>query len=71
VKQETKYPIISYDFAHFVELSAGPTTSEVNFLFLHTDAGVTECQYHTAVFASALTFAGRESTGGCRGIHPE
>jgi hypothetical protein len=67
VKQEKKHPIISYDFVHFLEFSAGPATSEVHFLSLRTDAGVTECQCYTTVFATSLTFAGREATGGCRG----
>jgi hypothetical protein len=47
--------------------ASGPTTSEVSVPSLHTDDGVTERQYYTAVHAAPLTFARREATGGSHG----
>jgi len=39
-----------------MRVTGRPTTPEVRFFSVHTDVGVTEHLYHTAVFAATLAF---------------
>ena len=59
--------VVVYDVPHLWESPVGPTISQVSFPSIHTDAGVAQLRYHTAVFAAPLTFAWRDTTGGSHG----
>jgi hypothetical protein len=43
--------VFTYIYSHLWEPLGGPTTYAVGFLSVHTDTGVTEGNFHAAVFA--------------------